>query len=504
MSSILRTAWLVAAATLVAVPAWGQEPPPMQMSTEVPLGIATPDTLDTSIGTLTSFDGVPDARTTQIVFNNLDFQRAVQAYLAAIPIASMRAMRQGILEFGPANTTVLSFEDQMDSKALWLTPNTVSIYNALWLELGDEPMVIETPPNVLGFIDDAWFLYVADFGNAGPDRGQGGKFLVLPPGYDGAVPDGYYVVRTTTFGNWVVWRGFPVDGSTRPAVEATRRHFKVYPLSRKDEPPQMTFINMSGKFNNTIHRMDYGFWEELNATIQKEPADGLDPEILGLLASIGIQHGKPFAPDARMERILSDAADVAAVTARALTANPRDERFYLYPREGVWTNPFIQGRYDFLLDGVRLLDSRIYMHFYATGITPAMAIRNVGKGSQYAIAYLDEDGKALDGGLTYRVHLPPDVPAKDFWSFTLYDNQTRSMLQTDQRFPGLDNLGEGLRQNADGSYDVYFAPEAPEGWENNWIQTVPGKGWNMIFRLYGPLESFYDQTWRPGDPELVE
>jgi len=476
----------------------------MQMTTEVPLGIATPDTLDTSIGTLTSFDGVPDARTTQIVFNNLDFQRAVQAYLAAIPIASMRAMRQGILEFGPANTTVLSFEDQMDSKALWLTPNTVSIYNALWLELGDEPMVIETPPNVLGFIDDAWFLYVADFGNAGPDRGQGGKFLVLPPGYDGAVPDGYYVVRTTTFGNWVVWRGFPVDGSTRPAVKATRRHFKVYPLSRKDEPPQMTFINMSGKFNNTIHRMDYGFWEELNATIQKEPADGLDPEILGLLASIGIQHGKPFAPDARMERILSDAADVAAVTARALTANPRDERFYLYPREGVWTNPFIQGRYDFLLDGVRLLDSRIYMHFYATGITPAMAIRNVGKGSQYAIAYLDEDGKALDGGLTYRVHLPPDVPAKDFWSFTLYDNQTRSMLQTDQRFPGLDNLGEGLRQNADGSYDVYFAPEAPEGWENNWIQTVPGKGWNMIFRLYGPLESFYDQTWRPGDPELVE
>ena len=504
MSSILRTAWLVAAATLVAVPAWGQEPPPMKMTTEVPLGIATPDTLDTSIGTLTSFDGVPDARTTQIVFNNLDFQRAVQAYLAAIPIASMRAMRQGILEFGPANTTVLSFEDQMDSKALWLTPNTVSIYNALWLELGDEPMVIETPPNVLGFIDDAWFLYVADFGNAGPDRGQGGKFLVLPPGYDGAVPDGYYVVRTTTFGNWVVWRGFPVDGSTRPAVKATRRHFKVYPLSRKDEPPQMTFINMSGKFNNTIHRMDYGFWEELNATIQKEPADGLDPEILGLLASIGIQHGKPFAPDARMERILSDAADVAAVTARALTANPRDERFYLYPREGVWTNPFIQGRYDFLLDGVRLLDSRIYMHFYATGITPAMAIRNVGKGSQYAIAYLDEDGKALDGGLTYRVHLPPDVPAKDFWSFTLYDNQTRSMLQTDQRFPGLDNLGEGLRQNADGSYDVYFAPEAPEGWENNWIQTVPGKGWNMIFRLYGPLESFYDQTWRPGDPELVE
>jgi hypothetical protein len=505
MTSFTRRAgWIVTVAMLAAVPARAQEPPRMKMTTDVPEGVTSPDTLDTPIGTLTSFDGVPDARTTRLVYDNLDFQRAVQAYLAALPIASMRAMRQGILELGPVNTTVLSFEDQMDSKALWLTPNTVSIYNALWLELGDEPMVIETPPNVLGIIDDAWFLYVADFGNAGPDRGQGGRFLVLPPGWDGALPDGYHVVRTNTFGNWVVWRGFPVDGSTKPAVEATRKHFRVYPLSRKDDPPKMNFVNMSGRFNNTIHRMDYGFWEEVNATIQKEPVDGFDPEILGLLASIGIEHGKPFAPDARMKKILSEAADVAAVTARALAARPRDERYYVYPGDRVWTNPFIQGRYDFLLDGVRLLDSRTYMHFYATGITPAMAVRNVGKGSQYLIAYLDEDGNALDGSRTYRVHLPPEVPAKDFWSFTLYDNQTRSMLQTDRRFPGLDNLGEDLRQNADGSWDVYFGPEAPEGRESNWIQTVPGKGWNMIFRLYGPLESFYDQSWRPGNPELVD
>ena len=144
------------------------------------------------------------------------------------------------------------------------------------------------------------------------------------------------------------------------------------------------------------------------------------------------------------------------------------------------------------------------MHFYATGITPAMAIRNVGKGSQYAIAYLDANGDVLDGSKTYRIHLPPNVPAKDFWSFTLYDNQSRAMLQTDQRFPGVDNLGDGLQPNADGSYDVYFSPKPPKGKESNWIQTVPGKGWNTILRLYGPLESFYDRTWKPGDPELVE
>ena len=487
-----------------AVPAVAQRATEMKMTTPVPPGIATPDKLETSIGTLTSFDGVPDAETTQKVYDNLDLQRATQAFLSTIQIASMYAMEEGMREFGPPNTTALLFEDLMDSKALWLTPNTVSVYMASWLELGDEPMVIETPPNVLGFVDDAWFKYVADFGNAGPDKGKGGKFLIIPPGYEGEIPDGYHVAHSNTFGNWVIWRGFQVNGSTKPAVEATKSAFRIYPLSKKDNSPEMSFVNMSGKFNSTIHRMDYGYWEEVNAQIQAEPIAGLDPEIRGLLASIGIEKGREFDPDDRMKVILTEAANIGSVTARALTARPKDERHYLYPGEGVWTNPFINGRYDFLIEGARLLDSRVYMHFYATGITPAMAIRNVGKGSQYAIAYLDKGGNALDGSKTYRIHLPPNVPAKDFWSFTLYDNQTRAMLQTDQRFPGLDNNKKGLTPNADGSYDIYFGPKAPEGWESNWIQTVPGKGWNTIFRLYGPLQSFYDKTWRPGDPELVE
>jgi hypothetical protein len=480
-----------------------QEPPKMKMTTEIPDGIATPDTLETHLGTLTSFDGVPDAATTQLVYDSLDLQRATQAFLSTIQIASMYAMEEGMREFGSPNTTALLFEDLMDSKALWLTPNTVSVYMASWLELGDEPMVIETPPNVLGFIDDAWFKYVADFGNAGPDKGQGGKFLIIPPGYEGDIPDGYHVAQSNTYGNWVIWRGFQVDGSTKPAIDATKKLFRMYPLSQKDSPPEMNFVNMSGKFNNTIHRMDYGYWHEIDAQIQAEPIEGLDPEIRGLLASIGIEKGKEFNPDARMKGILTEAAKVGSVTARALTARPSDQRHYLYPGEGAWTNPFIDGRYDFLMNGARLLDSRVYMHFYATGITPAMAIRNVGKGSQYAIAYLDKNGDAMNGSKTYRIHLPPNVPAKDFWSFTLYDNQTRAMLQTDQRFPGLDNNKDGLKVNSDGSYDIYFSPEPPKGQEGNWIQTVPGKGWNTIFRLYGPLQSSCDKTWRSGYPEIL-
>ena len=477
--------------------------PKMKMTTEIPPGIATPDKLQTRIGTLRSVDGVPDEKTTELVYDNLDFQRATQAYLSSVQIASMYAMRAGIVGFGPANTTALIFEDLMDSKALFLTPNTTSVYMMSWLEMNAEPWVIETPPNVLGFINDFWFQYVVDFGNAGPDKGRGGKFLILPPGYKGKVPNGYHVARSNTYGNWVIWRGFQVNGSTKPAVDATKDRFRIYPLSEKNKPPKMQFINVSGQSFNTIHRTDYGYWEEVNAVIQAEPSVGMNTEVLGQLAAIGIRKGQMFKPDERMKKILSEAADVAAVTLRALTARPRDEAHFLYPGEGHWISPFVGGSHEFLNNGIRLLDARAYFHFYATGITPAMVSAPVGKGSRYAVAYLDANGKPFEGGKTYKVHLPPNVPAKDFWSLTLYDNQTRSMLQTDQRYPGIDNNKQGLQQNPDGSFDIYFGPEAPAGKESNFIQTVPGKGWNIILRLYGPLQPWFDKTWRPGEIELV-
>jgi hypothetical protein len=477
--------------------------PKLKMTTDIPAQITTPDSVETRLGTLRFFDGFPDDATVEAIYDNLDFQRGVQAFLTAMPGASVYALREGFRSQGADNQTVLVMETLMDSKSLFLTPNSESVYNLMWLDLKGGPLVIETPPNVLGIIDDHWFNYVGDVGNAGPDRGKGGKFLLLPPGYAGEVPSDYFVFRSATFGNLFFWRGFLVDGDPRPAVENTKRFAKVYPLAQAANPPAMKFVDVSGVPFNTIHANDFSFFEEIDHLVQEEPAAALNPETLGLLAAIGIEKGKPFAPDARMKRILTEAAAVGNATARALVFRSRIKEAYFYPNSA-WCTPFVGGSHEFLSQpGVRNLDARVFFFYYATGITPAMAMKMVGVGAQYAVAFVDSEGRPLDGSRTYKVHLPPGIPAKDFWSFVLYDNQTRSMLQTDARFPSLGSQAKGIVANADTSVDVWFGPAAPAGHESNWIQTVPGKGWSAILRLYGPLQPWFDKSWKPGEIERV-
>ncbi len=298
----------------------------------------------------------------------------------------------------------------------------------------------------------------------------------------------------------MLWRGYlDEEGAPATAVRQTQDLFRMYPLSQADSPPEMTFVNVSGQEFNTIHRMDAEMFAEINRVIQTEPLHGEAPALLGHLAAIGMVQGQEFAPDARMQDILDRAAAAGAVTVKTLISKPRDARAYWYPGESYWQNGFPGGAYTWTIDGVTMHDFRAAFHFYATGVTPAMAVKSVGKGSQYAITYRDADGNALDGAKTYRMTVPADPPAADFWSFTLYDNQTRSMLQTDAQFPAIGSNTPGVVQNADGTTDISFGPEAPEGVESNWLQTVPGKGWNTIMRLYGPLEPWFDQSWRPGE-----
>lgn len=503
-SQTFLTAALAAVLAFTTIAIQAQTPPKMKMTTDIPPQITTPDSVETRLGTLRFFDGFPDDATVEKVYDNLDFSRGVQAFLNAMPGASVYAFREGVRSLGADNRTVFIMETLMDSKSLFLTPNSETVYSMMWLDLKDGPLVIETPPNILGIIDDHWFNYVGDVGNAGPDRGKGGKFLLLPPGYQGDLPEGYFVFRSATFGNVFFWRGFLVNGDPRPAVESTRQFAKVYPLTKVDNPPPMKFVNVSGKAFNTIHANDFSFFEEVNHIVQEEPNEALNPETLGLLAAIGIEKGKPFAPDARMKRILTEAATVGNATARAIVFRSRLKDAQLYPNSA-WSTPFIGGSHEFLSQpGVRNLDARTFFFYYATGITPAMAAKMVGVGSQYAVAFVDSEGEGLDGGKTYKVHLPPNIPAKNFWSFVIYDNQTRSMLQTDAQFPSIGSQSKGIVINPDTSVDVYFGPTAPAGHEANWVQTVPGKGWNVILRLYGPMQPWFDKTWKPGEIEWVK
>lgn len=504
----VRVKALIAASlvcTLAVTTAHAQIVAKTKMTTDIPPEITTPDKVETRLGTLNFFDGFPDDATIQKVYDNLDFQRGVQAFLTAMPGASVSAIREGLRSAGATdNQTVLITETLMDSKSLFLTPNSETVYNLMWLDLKDGPLVLETPPNVLGIIDDHWFHYVGNVGNAGPDRGKGGKFLLLPPDYKGDVPEGYHVFRSKTFGNIYFWRGFLVNGDPKPAVENTKKFAKVYPLGQAKNPPSMKFVNVSGKEFNTIHANNFTFFEEVNHLVQEEPNDAMDPETLGVLAAIGIEKGKPFSPDERMKTLLTEAAAVGNATARAILFKSRIKEAYLFPNSA-WCTPFIGGSHEFLQQpGVRNLDARTFFFYYATGVTPAMSLKMVGVGSQYAGAFVDSDGQALDGGKTYKVHLPPGIPAKNFWSFVVYDNQTRSMLQTDAQFPSIGSQTKGIAINPDSSVDIWFGPTAPEGHETNWVQTVPGKGWNVLLRLYGPLQPWFDRSWKPGEFELVK
>jgi hypothetical protein len=519
-SDAIRPVALVIAGLLITPSAMAKDGITPGYSHRIPKKVMTPDTVNTRLGTLKFFDGMPDNGTVEKLYDNLDLMRGTEAFLNGIPATSIEGLRRGHLELGAnAPNKAVILDQLLDSAPLFLTGNTDTVYCSAFLDLGkDGPTVVEIPAGSgPGTVNDAYFRFVTDMGAPGPDRGKGGKYLILPPDYKGDLnpPVGgmeaevngekYFVSRSTSYVNWLILRGFLVDGKPDAAVASFKNGLKIYPLSKRDTPSKMEFISGSRKPWNTIHANNYEFYEELHTVIEREPTSMLDPELLGLFASIGIQKGKPFAPDARMKKLLTEGVAIGNATARALVFRPRLDGLQYYPGSA-WGTAFVGGSYQWLRDqgkGGRNLDARTLFFYQATVNTPAMVVQMVGKGSQYAYAATDRNGNYLDGAKTYRLKIPANPPARDFWSVVAYDPQTRSELQTGQTFPSKNNKRDKLVENADGSVDLYFGPKAPEGKEANWIQTVDGKGWYALLRLYGPLETWFDKSWRPGEFEPV-
>ncbi|NNE17099.1 MAG: DUF1254 domain-containing protein, partial [Myxococcales bacterium] len=498
---------------------------PPKMRSEIPASILTPALVQTRIGSLEFMDGFPTDDTVERVYDHLDFIRGVGTFLTTLSGASLVAMRRGFRDAGvDANDVVAVFEGLMDSHSLFLTANTESIYFGTWLDLSTGAFIVESPPNTLGIVDDFFFRYVADLGNAGPDHGEGGMYLFVPPNYQGQISERYFNYVSRTRGNLLMWRGFVGPEDPARSVEEIKKAVKIYPLefeisdeeidlaaqspTQNDEAGQevaeaveeaVRFVSMTGKAINTIHANDFGFFEEIDELVQEEPPEALGPELLGLLSSIGIAKGKSFSADGRMRATLTDAAAVANATARALAFRHRDPAAYLYDKSG-WYTAFVGKSYRYERAGVRMLDARTMFFYLATMSTPAMVATKVGVGSQYGLAATDSQGRYLDGGKRYQLTLPKDIPAKDFWSIVVYDPQTRSLLQTPRTSrPSLNSQTGDVVANPDGSTTIHFGPTAPVGHETNWVQTVPGKGWFTILRLYGPLQTWFAKTWRPGE-----
>lgn len=470
---------------------------------DVPANLITPDSVNTTLlGVLTFSDGMPSEQTVKKSYDFLDTTRATQAFLKGLPAVSIHSMLEGLKLGGAQQGDLMLWENLMDARSLLLSPNTTTPYAFAEINLKNGPVVLNLPPMVLGAVDNAYFLHVSDVGITGPDKGKGGQYLFIGPDYKGDIPDGYHVVYSKTYRHWLFMRTFVKNNNIAESVRGLKEHFQLYPLAQADNPPKQNIINASGKKINTIHPNNIEFFDELNAVVQYEPANAFKPEHVGLFASIGIKKGKKYSPDVRMKKILTDAAAIANATARSITFQPRSEHVYFYPGQRRWYSPLAGGSSSFMKGDALMLDDRIMFHYYATGITPAMAMRIIGKGSAYALTAHDAQGNYLDGSKTYSVTLPSGIPAKDFWSLMVYDNQTRSILETDQKAGGIDGNAKNLQTNDDGSVTLYFGPLAPIGNENNWVQTMPNKGFNVLLRLYGPLESWFDKTWMPGDFEL--
>jgi hypothetical protein len=514
--------------------------------TAVPAEVTTPDRVQSGIGVLEFADGYPTRETAARLRDHLDYVHGLDAFLNSIQGVSVFALREGFLNAGIKDGDVLIFSELMDSRSLFLTPNSDTVYFWAFLDLATGPLVVETPSDSLGMFDDMWFGWVSDFGLPGADRGQGGRYLLVPPGYDGTLPEGSYTVRRVrTTHAQLIGRVF-IDSNEGndpgPSAARIKEQLKIYPYAQGGQgssiaaylagegqlgapaaPQSPRFVEGTGLDINTIPPNDFGHFEFLDALVQLEPAEALDPELAGQFAAIGIVKGEKFEPDARLRGILEDAAAVGNAAARTLGmgAHPT-EGFRYYDDHSAWWIMLFVGGFEFTNppplitpagvrpfpnQGARRLHSRTSFFYTATGITPAMCMRLTDIGSQYLLANVDAGGEALDGVRTYRLRLPKDIPAARFWSLTVYDNQTRSMLQTAQRYPRAGSQSypsPAAAAEADGSTVVHFAPERPDGVaEGNWIQTDPAKGWFTILRCYSPLAAFFDKTWRPGELELV-
>jgi hypothetical protein len=438
------------------------------------------------------------------------YQRAVFAYQMTLPALNIIGIRDGFeATLGKGYNILPIWKDRMDARAWIPTPNADVIYSMSYLDLKETgPLVVATPRDVIGMFTDFFQRTITDVGAIGPDRARGGLYLLLPPDYDGEVPKGYYVFKSRTYNVFPFFRTVMVKGDNgpdpKPAV-ALAEQTRVYPLwaMEKDVKP-MQFPNGSGKAINMMYPVDNSYWAKLKAFVDYEPAAAIDPELSGVLASIGIIKGQPFNPNQQQQALLQKAVETAPKMIMALRQLGRSDGRYLYYKDRRYQNTWAGATSEWLQDGYLDVNQRMAYFQVAYASAPAMVMRTLDAGSKYPFTTQDANGDFLNGSNTYKLHLPPNPPAKLFWAVTAYNITDGTMVDAPQLLPSVNGFNK-VATNGDGSVDLWFSPSKPASTpDSNWIQTVSGRNFLVALRLYGTGVEFFDQTWKPDDVVKVK
>lgn len=460
------------------------------------------DVPQTRLGPLQLENGYPTKTTAERLYDELDFQRATQAYLWALPAVGFKALYDVQAKtFGARNGDVVLYQTLQD-KAGMLTPNITTLYAFSFWDLARQgPLVVEVPAGLTaGGVLDIWQQPISDMGQTGPDKGAGGKYLILPPGMADPAAPGYRIVRSPSNQIWFGTRGLDPD---KAVAEATVRQHRLYGWNQRDKPPATTYIPVAGRAWHSAQPADLTYWQLLSELYANEPVAPRDRMMFGQLAPLGLSPGQPFRPDARQAKVLTEAARLGDLMARTIAYDKRTPGATVYPGKH-WEYAVLFDLNQETPDQRRVqFDERSSWFYEAIGMSAGMQGRIVGFGQVYLEASKDSAGGWLDGARSYRMRVPAGAPVKQFWSITLYDNLSRGPLITDQGAADISSRKPDLVTNPDGSVDVTFAPARPAG-ATNWIKTTPGKGWFAYFRFYAPTEAYFNKTWQLNDIEPLK
>ncbi|MDD2058513.1 DUF1254 domain-containing protein [Pseudomonas sp. GD03860] len=432
--------------------------------------------------------------------------RALEAAIWGMPLANFNAMRQAYFrDAGAKYNDIMYWSRPSDWRNQTTTPNHSTLYVMFFVNLKDGPVVVDIPATrdagLYGTLIDAWTTPLVNVGNNGDDQGKGGRYLLLPPGFEGQVPAGYIAVPSKTFNNYSLLRVITRSVAEKDLAAGVDylKNLKVYPLASADQAPANRFIDMADKVYDAIARFDDSYYDSLAAMVAEEPLQERDVAIMGQFRSLDIGKGLNFNPDAQRRDMLK----VAARQAQAYLMKGYEESgLAIWGDQRKWrtlANPksTLPSKVTFVLpqQGL-LLDERAFAWFAMFGpvVPPSPHV--------YMKSYQTATGQPLDGGKRYRLRIPADAPANEFWSVDAYDASTGGFIRK-APVVGLDSYDQKLKRNADGTVDLYFAPEPPAGQESNWISTQPGQRFFTLFRIYGPKPTMKDRSWVLNDIEQI-